>query len=194
MSTLRGMAAPAALGIDAALTVAATRISRSATAGTANVMLSGVPVGGPLPGVADHVGEPIAIGREAADGSGALKPVARQVLPGKFALPVVSEHLPLRRQLLPPGIGPAVVPTAGGVLPLRFGGNLFAHPRGVSRDVLPGHMQHRVAIASVEIAPRTLRMAPVGARLPVPPGVVAPQRHATQRLLEHDRAGHQHLG
>ena len=53
----------------------------------------------------------------------------------------------------------------------------LAGPGGVGRDVLPGDMQHRVPLPAIEGAAGSLRMAPVGAGHPVPPGVVAAQRH-----------------
>src|SRR5829696_3952934 len=46
--------------IDARLPAAAARIDGGATAGTAHLMPCGVPVSRPLPGVADHVEEPVA--------------------------------------------------------------------------------------------------------------------------------------
>ena len=85
------------------------------------------------------------------------------------------------------------MPTPGGVLPLRLGRDLLARPRGVGLDILPGHVQHRVTLPAMQGAARALRVAPVGAGHPVPPGVVAAQRHPARRLLEDHRAGHEHL-
>src|SRR5215213_2047724 len=55
---------PVRVGIDTRLPAATARIDRGATAGAALFVPRGGPVGRPLPGIADHVGEPIAVRRE----------------------------------------------------------------------------------------------------------------------------------
>src|SRR4051812_37660865 len=51
------------------------------------------PVGGPLPDVARHVEQAVAVGREAAHGRGAGIAVELEVLPGELALPRVGPLL-----------------------------------------------------------------------------------------------------
>src|SRR3954453_21246727 len=61
-----------------------------------------IPVGGPLPDVADHVVHTVAIGRERRDGGGALISVRSKILVRKCALPGIR-HLPATgRELLAP--------------------------------------------------------------------------------------------
>ena len=84
-------------------------------------VLRHIPVGGPLPHVADHVEEPVAVRRERAYGRGALIPIKLQVLVRKIALPGVG-HLPVaRRELVAPGELRAFEPATRGELPLGFG-------------------------------------------------------------------------
>src|SRR5437763_6806328 len=49
-----------------------------------------IPVGRPLPDVADHVVDAVAIGREGDDGRSALEPVLLEVLARKLALPGIG--------------------------------------------------------------------------------------------------------
>ncbi len=50
-----------------------------------------------------------------------------------------------------------------------------------------------MTLAAVEGAARSFRVTPVGAGHPVPPVVVVADIDPAWRLLEDDRAGHQHL-
>ena len=92
-----------------------------------------VEVGRPLPDVAGHVEQAVAVGREGLDRRGALVPIGPQVLPRELALPGVGHHPALGRELVAPGVDGAVQPAAGGELPLGFGRQRLAGPRGVRR-------------------------------------------------------------
>src|SRR5580700_403261 len=63
-----------------------------------------IPVRGPLPDIADHVVEPVAIGRKGADRRGTLIPVERVVLAREFALPGVRHLRAARREFVTPGV------------------------------------------------------------------------------------------
>src|SRR4249919_990517 len=90
-------------GIEALLLRAAARILGNAArfqhfAGMARA----IPVRRPLPHVADHVEQAVAIRRIGADGRGAGVTILRKVLRRKLALPGVGAMHPLRRELVAP--------------------------------------------------------------------------------------------
>src|SRR5690349_9078162 len=87
-----------------------------------------VPVGRPLPDIADHVVEAVAVRRESSDGRGALVSVALQVLVWEGALPGVRHLPPAGRELIAPGKRSAVEPAARGELPFRLGRQFLAGP------------------------------------------------------------------
>src|SRR3954468_4369072 len=78
-------------------------------------------VRGPLPHVAGHVEEAVAVGREGAGGRSAFVAVEREVLPRKLALPGVRHGPAVRERLMAPGVGRALESSARGVLPLGLG-------------------------------------------------------------------------
>src|SRR5215470_10759638 len=76
--------------IEAVTLVAAARIHRNATRLLLVFgMLRLVPVARPLPGVADHIVEAVAVGRECAHRRRSREAVASEILPGEFALPII---------------------------------------------------------------------------------------------------------
>src|SRR4051794_37257150 len=75
-------------GVVACLLRAAARIFRNAAClWRVGFVLLGVPIGGPFPGVADHVLHAVAVRRKRGDGGGPLVPIRIQILPRKVALP-----------------------------------------------------------------------------------------------------------
>src|SRR5215211_5260833 len=82
-------------GIDAAATV------------TFRLVMIPIPVSSPLPDVARHVEQPVAVGRERPDRRCPLELVGPQVLDGELALPGVRHHFALGREVVPPGVGRA---------------------------------------------------------------------------------------
>src|SRR5207247_1556964 len=77
-------------------------------------------IGTPLPDVACHVVQAVAVGREGADRRGAFEAILLGVLERKFALPVVRHELAARPQLVAPRIFLAVEASACGKFPLGF--------------------------------------------------------------------------
>src|SRR5256714_10961235 len=75
-------------GVVARLLTPAARVLRDA-AGFRGIgfMSGGPPIGRPLPHIADHVVEPVAVWRERFDGRGALAAIGLQVLVREAALP-----------------------------------------------------------------------------------------------------------
>src|SRR6476620_12214209 len=90
-------------GVVAAILAPAARVLRNA-AGFWGVGLvpRRVPVGRPLPDVADHVVQPVTVRRERGDRGGALEAVRPGVLARKFALPGIGHVAALRRELIAP--------------------------------------------------------------------------------------------
>src|SRR5262245_56001407 len=71
-------------GIDAPRPRAASMGLGTPTTGTDGLVVGGIPIGCPLPDVADHVQQAVVIGGKAAHGCGALKAIEDQVLPGEL--------------------------------------------------------------------------------------------------------------
>ena len=156
--------------------------------------MPGKEVGGPLPHVAGHIEQAIAVRRVGLDRRGPLVAVEHQVLPRELALPGVGHHLAARRELIAPAEGLAVQATTGRVLPLSLGRQLLAGPRGVRFGVPVGHVGHRVALSSVQCAVRALGMTPLSAGRPAPPVPHVTQVDRPGGLMKDQRSRDQHLG
>src|SRR5262245_39278898 len=110
---------PGLAGIEAVLCARPERVPRNtACLHRVSRMPVVIPVGGPLPDVANHVVESVAVRRVRADRRRSLESVAWRTLPGKFSLPDVR-HVPiLRQEFVAPRISGAVESSACGELPL----------------------------------------------------------------------------
>src|SRR5205814_9451067 len=75
-----------------------------------------IPVGAPLPDVAGHVVQAVAVGRERADRRRPLEAVLLGVVVGEFSLPGVGHVLAAGLELVAPGVGLAFQAAAGGEL------------------------------------------------------------------------------
>ena len=176
MSTLRGILTAGWPGSIAPIETRAARIAWDAAGlGGLGGMARLEPVGCPLPRVADHVEHAVAVGREGIDRRGPFVPVGLQVLPGELPLPGIGPVTAVGRQLFAPGEGGAVEPAARGQFPLGFGRQRLAGPGSVGLGVCIRDVDDRMTVATVDGAPGTVRLAPVGVGRPVPPvGDVAP--------------------
>src|SRR5206468_12889868 len=77
-------------GVVAVGLAAAARVLRNAARlHGIRLMLRRIPVGGPLPDIADHVVQPVAVWRECTDRRGALETIGIGVLAREFPLPGV---------------------------------------------------------------------------------------------------------
>src|SRR5580704_9234597 len=85
------------------------------------LVLRRVPVHRPLPDIADHVVEAVAVRREGANRRGALVTVRVQVLPWKFTLPGIGHVRAAGREFVAPGKLGAVEAAPRSELPLGFG-------------------------------------------------------------------------
>src|SRR5262249_57380690 len=72
------------------------------------------PIAGPLPDIADHVEEPVAVGWKGSDRRGSGVAIAGEILVREVALPDISHVAAVRRQLLAPGeFGPLATAPLG---------------------------------------------------------------------------------
>ncbi len=153
-----------------------------------------VPVGRPLPHVAGHLEQPVAVGRERLGRRRVLPPVGLGVVVGEVALPHIGHVAAAGRELLAPHELGGLQAAPGRPFPLGLGRQILAGPGGVRLDVGPGHMHHRVISEAADRALRPAWVPPVGARHPRPPRVGVVERHRPARFAEHRRGRHQHLG
>src|SRR5882672_3739002 len=90
-------------GVVAAILAPAARVLRDA-AGLRRIRFvpRRVPVGRPLPDVADHVVQTVTVRRECGDRRRALEPIGIGVLAGEFTLPGIGHVTAMRRELIAP--------------------------------------------------------------------------------------------
>ena len=160
-----GLARIVALGLARSAGIARRATGLDHLAG----MTRHVPVGGPLPDVADHVQQAVAVRRERVDRRGARVAVALQVLPRELALPGVGHVLVARQELVSPRVGFFLEPAAGGKLPFGLARQRLALPRREGLGIRERDVHDRMPRRALERAGRTLRMPPVGAALERPP-------------------------
>ena len=151
------------------------------------------PVRRPLPHVARHLVEPIAVRRERTHGRRAVESVRLHVLPRELALPGVAHRLPVGRVVVSPGVLRAFEPAARRELPLGFRRQLLAGPLRVCLDVLPGHVHDGMLRHALEVAVRPLRTPPVRALHVRPPVVRIAQVHRAGGPTKDHRRGLEHL-
>ena len=156
-----------------------------------SVPLGGEVVARPLPDVAGHVEQAVAVGREALHRGRALPAVRHQVLPGELALPGVGHHGAAGSEVAAPGEDGAVQAAAGGELPFRFAGQLLAGPGRVGLGVLGGHMRDRVVAQPLDAAARAAWPPPLGTRHVTPPLGDVAQVHRAVGAVEDQRSGPQ---
>src|SRR5215475_9503773 len=122
-----------------------------------------VPIAGPLPDIADHVVEPVAVWLETADRRGPAIAVLVRVVDGEDALPGIGDRLALGIERARPIIL-AVATAARGELPLRLGRQLTPAPARVGQRILVGDVHDRMIVLARNRAAGPGRRAPVGAR------------------------------
>src|SRR5262249_5174032 len=149
--------------IVAVLSARATRIDRH-TARMLLLVSCYIEVRGPLPNIADHVVEAIAVWGIGADRRGPLIAVFKQVLPREFALPGVRHRLAIWLEHVTPGELRAVEPTARGELPFGLSGKLLAGPSRVSHCVVIGDVYDRMIVEPFDRATGPVRVAPVSVK------------------------------
>src|SRR5262249_53879908 len=109
-----------------------------------------IKVCGPLPDIADHIVEAIAVRRVCANWRGPLVAILKQVLPGNLPLAGVRHRLAIWLEHVPPGELLALESTTRGEFPLGLGGELFAGPSRVSHCVVIGNVDDRMIVESFD--------------------------------------------
>src|SRR5689334_7513283 len=102
------------------------------------------PVSAPLPYVAGHVVQAIAVRRKCANRRASYEAVGSQVMRRKNALPAIRQILAFRIQLIAPGIFFPGEPAALGIFKLGFGRQTLARPLRISRRIIPGNLRDRL--------------------------------------------------
>src|SRR6516165_752382 len=127
-----------------------------------------IPIARPLPDVADHVVEPVAVRLEAADRRGGGIAVLVGVVDGEDALPGIGDRLAFGIEGTRPIIL-AVATAARREFPLRLGRELTTAPARIGQRILVGDMHDRMIVLARNRAAGTGRRTPIGARDVLPP-------------------------
>ena len=170
-AALDHLARDAELGVvrvDARLALAAARVLRCTPCARRGSVGDGVPVRRPLPDVAGHVEQPVAVGGVTADRRGEDVAIGRRVLPGEVPCQVLAITWPSGRSSSPqvkrrrPARRGRRTPT-----PPRSAG--ACRPRRSRRRRPPGDVDHRVIGQSAIELSGPAGMPPVRAGRPGPP-------------------------
>ena len=140
--------------------------------------------GRPLPDIAGDVVEAVPIWRESLHRRCPVKAVGPKVLPRESAVPGVGHDATCRHELGAPGVGSAVQPATGGVLPLGLGRQHFSDPGCVRGCILITHMHDRVQIPPIKRAVRSVGVTPVCSWNPCPPPGPVVKRDGSLRANE----------
>src|ERR1700694_2729528 len=132
-------------------------------------MPGGIPIAGPLPDIADHVGKTKAVRRKRIDRRGARVSIACEIVAREFALPGIG-HVTAgwREQIAPRKLGLIETATRS-VFPFGFGRQLLAGPGRVSFGIAVRNVYNRMIVETADRAALAIRAAPVGAELKTPP-------------------------
>src|SRR5262249_5423305 len=122
-----------------------------------------IPIARPLPDIADHVVEAVAVRLEAADRRGPGLAVLVRVVAREDALPAVGDRLALGIEGTRPVVL-AVATAARGEFPLRLGREFTAAPARIGERILVGDMHDGMIVLARNGAAGTGWLTPIGAR------------------------------
>src|SRR5438445_10935021 len=105
--------------VTVGLAAAARVLGNAASLRRICLMLWRIPVGGPFPDVADHVVQPVPVGRECTDRRGALEAIGIGILAREFSLPGIGHVTAGRREFIAPRKFGVREPAARRKFPLR---------------------------------------------------------------------------
>src|SRR4029077_61112 len=118
------------------------------------LVLLRIPVARPLPDIADHVVEAVAVGRERGYGRSALEAVFIEILTREFTLPGIRHVLATRRELVAPRKLGALDPATGAECALRLGRKLLAGPFRIGLRVAVRYVYDRMIVEPTDRAAR----------------------------------------
>ena len=162
--------------------------------GQRGVVVGPIPVAHPLPDVAAHVVEPIAVGRELGHRGDAREAIGGAVLVGEVSLVGVGHPLAVAPERVAPRIDLAGQAAARGEFPFGLRGQALAGPGRVGDRIFVGDVHDGERLAAADRAGRTERMPPVRALHVRPPLEWVVDRHGMVGRREDDRSGDQGLG
>src|SRR5215472_13208313 len=151
-----------------------------------------IPVARPLPDIADHVVEAVAVRLEAADRRGPYVAVLVRVVDGEDALPGVRDRLARAIERARP-IVLAVATAARGEFPLRLGRELAPAPARVGERILVGDVYDGMIVLARNRTAGTCRLTPIRARDVLPPLRDPAAARDVSGLDEHHGAGNEQL-
>src|SRR5215475_3179391 len=152
----------------------------------------GVPVGGPLPHVTDHVVNAISVWREPIHRRRALIAIFCPIFAREFALPGIGHVLSARRELVSPSIFCVFEPAPGSKFPFRLRRQCLARPSRVGERIRIGDMHHGMIVETEDVTLWTVGVAPVRPFEERPPFAPTMQVNQPCRRGEHQRAGIDH--
>src|SRR3954447_14894185 len=156
-------------------------------------MPSREPIRGPLPDIADHVVEAVAVRRKASDRRCPRVAVAGEVFVRKRALPGIRHMAAAGREFLAPcKLGP-IEAAACGVFPLGFRRQFLARPGGIGFGVCIRNVHHRVIVETLVRSAPTVRTPPICTELKAPPLRPVPEVDRVRWRCEDQRARFQHV-
>src|ERR1700692_348099 len=138
------------------------------------VMLLRIPIGGPLPDIADHVEKTEIVRRKSLDRRSARVSIAGEIFARKCALPDVCHVLAARCQLVSPCEFRPVKPAARCELPFSLGRQCLAGPFGVGFDIPIGDVDDGMVVEPADIAARAVGPTQIRAELGCPPFAPVP--------------------
>jgi hypothetical protein len=127
------------------------------------VRIGSIPVAAPLPEIASHVVQTVAIWREGADGGSTNKAIFSTVFDRKYSLPGIRHVFSVRSKLVAPDKPLTLKAAASCVFPFRLAREPFAGPLRIGDGVVPGDLYDRMILPSFDRACRTFGMPPVRA-------------------------------
>src|ERR1700746_3837884 len=124
--------------------------------------IDAVPIAAPLPDVSGHIVEAVAVRWKRFHGRGSRKSIFRCISDRKNPLPGIGHPLTARTKFVTPRITFVLQTAPRSVLPLGFGWKPFTGPLRIGNGVIPGHLDHWMALPSRNVALRPLWMTPTG--------------------------------
>src|ERR1039458_848924 len=180
--------------VVAAVLETAARIFRNATRLWCVAGMPGrIPIGSPLPDIADHVGESEIVRRKRIDRRGASVTVADEVFARKCALPGIG-HVPATwRQLIAPRKLGLIKTATRRVFPFSFRRQLLAGPGRVGFGIPVRNVHDRMVVEAADRTALAIRATPVGAELETPPVGEIAQIDRVIGWIEDERSRLQHV-
>lgn len=144
---------------------------------------------GPLPHIADHVVEAVAVRRVKSDRRCSRETIVHRILDRKTSLPSIGHVISARRKLAAPGKFSPIEAAAGRQLPLGLGREVLAGPFGIGLCVAVSDMDDRMIQNRSDAALAPERVPPVGTQREYPPLRYIRSLQRSLRGCEDERTG-----